>query len=80
MNRLASPAQLRASEMRLRRVLESDMIGIAFWLSPLLTLFVLACGAVLAFVSRRFIRSAKQLGANDRALIKSYTSVPTLLE
>ncbi|MCR2802523.1 ABC transporter ATP-binding protein [Paenibacillus soyae] len=47
-------------------------IGIAFWLSPLLTLFVLACGAALALVSRRFIRSAKQLGSQTSQHAQHY--------
>ncbi|MHA6485260.1 ABC transporter ATP-binding protein [Paenibacillus sp. strain BS8-2] len=47
-------------------------IGIAFWLSPLLTLFVLICGAVLGLLSRKFIRKAKELGNQTSQLSQQY--------
>lgn len=47
-------------------------IAIAFWLSPSLTLFVLACGSILAIVSRRFIRKAKQLGSQTSQHAQNY--------
>ncbi|MDF2835618.1 MAG: multidrug transporter [Paenibacillus sp.] len=47
-------------------------IGIAFWLSPLLTLFVLVCGALLGLLSRRFIRKAKELGSQTSQLSQQY--------
>jgi ABC-type multidrug transport system fused ATPase/permease subunit len=47
-------------------------IGIAFWLSPLLTLFVLVCGALLGLLSRRFIRKAKELGGQTSQLAQQY--------
>lgn len=47
-------------------------IAIAFWLSPSLTLFVLICGSILAFASRRFIRRAKQLGSQTSQHAQNY--------
>ncbi|WP_138752499.1 ABC transporter ATP-binding protein [Paenibacillus sinopodophylli] len=47
-------------------------IGIAFWLSPVLTLFVLGCGIVLGVCSRKFIKQAKQLGNQTSQLSQSY--------
>lgn len=47
-------------------------IAIAFWLSPSLTLFVLVCGSILAIVSRRFIRRAKQLGSQTSQHAQNY--------
>lgn len=47
-------------------------IGIAFWLSPQLTLFVLACGALLGLLSRRFIRRANELGKQTSELSQQY--------
>lgn len=47
-------------------------IGIAFWLSPSLTFFVLICGSILAIVSRRFIRRAKQLGSQTSQHAQNY--------
>lgn len=37
-------------------------IGIAFWLSPLITVFVVICGAALALFSRKFSKKAFVLG------------------
>ncbi|WP_028611927.1 ABC transporter ATP-binding protein [Paenibacillus harenae] len=47
-------------------------IGIAFWLSPSLTLFVLGCGIILGLFSRTFIKNAKQLGNQTSQLSQSY--------
>ncbi|MGO4543313.1 ABC transporter ATP-binding protein [Paenibacillus sp. 2TAB23] len=47
-------------------------IGIAFLLSPTLTLFVLGCGIVLGVFSRKFIKEAKQLGNQTSQLSQSY--------
>ncbi|MBD2872028.1 ABC transporter ATP-binding protein [Paenibacillus arenilitoris] len=47
-------------------------IGLAFWLSPGLTLFVLASGIVLGLFSRRFIKRAKRLGSQTSKLSQSY--------
>lgn len=47
-------------------------IGIAFWLSPLLTLFVLVCGLILGLLSQRFIRRAKELGSQTSQLAQQY--------
>ncbi|MEH7106960.1 ABC transporter ATP-binding protein [Bacillus sp. JJ1764] len=47
-------------------------IGIAFWLSTKLTLFVLASGFILAFFSRRFIKQSKQLGLKTSLLAQEY--------
>ncbi|MGJ7911429.1 ABC transporter ATP-binding protein [Neobacillus sp. LXY-1] len=47
-------------------------IGIAFWLSTKLTLFVLVSGFILAFFSRRFIKQSKQLGLKTSLLAQEY--------
>ncbi|MDQ8735958.1 ABC transporter ATP-binding protein [Paenibacillus sp. LHD-38] len=47
-------------------------IGIAFWLSPTLTLFVLGCGIILGLFSRKFIKEAKKLGNQTSQLSQSY--------
>lgn len=47
-------------------------IGIAFWLSPTLTMFVLACGIILGMFSRTFIKKAKALGNQTSQLSQSY--------
>ncbi|MBH5317287.1 ABC transporter ATP-binding protein [Paenibacillus sp. GSMTC-2017] len=47
-------------------------IGIALWLSPLLTLFVLVCGLLLAVASRRFIKSSKQIGTQTTQNSQNY--------
>lgn len=47
-------------------------IGIAFWLSAEMTLFVLGCGLVIAFFSRTFIRKSRQLGSQTSELARSY--------
>lgn len=47
-------------------------LGIAFWLSPLLTISVMVCGAALGLFSRRFIRSSKIIGAETTELGRSY--------
>ncbi|NGP60928.1 ABC transporter ATP-binding protein [Paenibacillus thiaminolyticus] len=44
----------------------------AFWISPKITLFVIACGAMLAFLSRGFIRKSKQLGSQTSKLAQAY--------
>ncbi|WGU92968.1 ABC transporter ATP-binding protein [Paenibacillus dendritiformis] len=44
----------------------------AFWISPKMTLFVIACGAMLAFLSRGFIRKSKQLGSQTSKLAQAY--------
>ncbi|BFH66183.1 ABC transporter ATP-binding protein [Paenibacillus dendritiformis] len=44
----------------------------AFWISPTITLFVIACGAMLAFLSRGFIRKSKQLGSHTSKLAQAY--------
>ncbi|QNK59902.1 ABC transporter ATP-binding protein [Paenibacillus sp. PAMC21692] len=47
-------------------------VGIAFWLSPMLTLFVLVCGIILGLLSRRFIRRAKELGSQTSLVSQQY--------
>lgn len=47
-------------------------IGLAFWLSPKITLFVLCCGGVLAIFSRRFIGKSKALGNKTTEIGKKY--------
>lgn len=47
-------------------------IGIAFWLSPNLTLFVLGSGVILGLFSSRFIKRAKTLGNQTSQLSQSY--------
>jgi ABC-type multidrug transport system fused ATPase/permease subunit len=47
-------------------------IGLAFWLSPELTIFVIVCGFLLAFLSRKFIPRSKSLGELTIELSKQY--------
>lgn len=47
-------------------------IGFAFWLSPILTLFVLGCGIILGLFSSKFIKRAKALGNQTSQLSQSY--------
>lgn len=47
-------------------------IGLAFWLSPVMTLFVLAFGFILTLFSRQFIKKAKSLGGQTSELSQSF--------
>lgn len=47
-------------------------IGIAFWLSPKMTLFVLFFGITLIYCSRALIRKSNKLGINSIELSKTY--------
>lgn len=47
-------------------------IGLAFWLSPVLTLTVLISGGLLALFGRRFIRKSKSIGEQTSELSKRY--------
>lgn len=47
-------------------------IGLAFWLSPLLTAVVLISGGVLALFSRKFIKKAGHIGDKTSELSQSY--------
>ncbi|MFF2888876.1 ABC transporter ATP-binding protein [Paenibacillus sp. NPDC057967] len=47
-------------------------IGLALWLSWPLTLFILGCGLLIGWLSRRYIRKSKQLGAVSVDLAQSY--------
>ncbi|MHA7964363.1 ABC transporter ATP-binding protein [Paenibacillus sp. CAU 1782] len=47
-------------------------IGLAFWLSWQLSLFVLGCGLIIGLLSRRFIAKSKQLGSVSVDLAKHY--------
>ncbi|PEW86995.1 multidrug ABC transporter [Bacillus cereus] len=49
-------------------------IGLAFWLSPKMTVFVLICGVVLIICSRTFVKKAKALGRNTSEISQSYMS------
>ncbi|MFD9627201.1 ABC transporter ATP-binding protein [Peribacillus muralis] len=52
-------------------------IGVAFWLAPKITLFVLAAGFLLAIFSRKFIRKAKALGGKTSQLALMYLASVT---
>jgi ATP-binding cassette subfamily C protein len=47
-------------------------IGLAFWLSPLLTAVVLISGGILALFSRKFIKKAGHIGDKTSELSQSY--------
>lgn len=47
-------------------------IGIAFWLSAEMTIFVLCCGAIMAIFSRRFIKRSRNIGNQTSDLSRSY--------
>ncbi|RBP03168.1 ABC transporter ATP-binding protein [Rossellomorea aquimaris] len=47
-------------------------IGVAFWLSPSMTLFVLAAGIILAFFSRSFIMKSRKIGDQTTEIAKNY--------
>lgn len=47
-------------------------IGLAFWLSPALTAFVLLSGALLLMVARRFIRRSRDQGRKTSELSQNY--------
>lgn len=47
-------------------------IGLAFWLSPKITLFVLLCGVVIIFLNRKFLKRSLALGNRNFELGKSY--------
>ncbi|AJS59959.1 ABC transporter ATP-binding protein [Paenibacillus sp. IHBB 10380] len=47
-------------------------IGLALWLSPLLTLVVLVSGGLLALYSRKFIKKSKLIGEQTTELSKHY--------
>ncbi|KIV75302.1 Lipid A export ATP-binding/permease protein MsbA [Bacillus mycoides] len=47
-------------------------IGFAFWLAADITIFVLCCAVVLAFLSRRFIKKSKRLGGRTSENSKAY--------
>lgn len=47
-------------------------VGFAFWLSAKLTIFVLCCGLVLAFFSKKFIKKSKILGSQTSELSQRY--------
>ncbi|WP_028550868.1 ABC transporter ATP-binding protein [Paenibacillus sp. UNC451MF] len=47
-------------------------IGIALWLSAKMTLFVLACGLIMALFSRTFIRKFRMLGTQTSDVARSY--------
>ncbi|MFC0269938.1 ABC transporter ATP-binding protein [Metabacillus herbersteinensis] len=47
-------------------------IGLAFLLSPNLTIFVLLCGLVLVFLNRKFLKSSLALGNRNYILGKDY--------
>lgn len=47
-------------------------VGIALWLSPLMTVFVICCGLAVSYFSRIFIRRSRLLGQETSELGKSY--------
>ncbi|GMK40057.1 ABC transporter ATP-binding protein [Paenibacillus sp. CCS19] len=47
-------------------------IGIALWLSYKLTLLVLACGLLLAFINRKSFAASRSIGDEMTTLMKSY--------
>ncbi|MDT8861080.1 ABC transporter ATP-binding protein/permease [Alkalihalobacillus sp. MEB130] len=47
-------------------------IGLAFWLSPSITSFVLACGLILLFFNRKFLKRSLELGSRNFTLGKEY--------
>ncbi|WP_199620970.1 ABC transporter ATP-binding protein [Paenibacillus alkalitolerans] len=47
-------------------------IGIALWISARMTLLILICGLLLAFLSRKFIEHSKEYGDQTTELAKSY--------
>lgn len=46
-------------------------VGLAFWLSPQMTIFMLICGVILIICSRTFVKKAK---ANISEISQSYMS------
>ncbi len=49
-------------------------IGLAFWLSPNITVFVLLCGLILIFFNRKFLKRSLALGKMNFELGRSYLS------
>ncbi|QOR65464.1 ABC transporter ATP-binding protein [Cytobacillus suaedae] len=47
-------------------------IGIALWLSPVLTLFVITCGLLLSLFSKKFIKESKELGNKSSIHAQEY--------
>lgn len=47
-------------------------VGIAFWLSPKMTLFVILCGLGLSLFARKFIKNSRKLGSKTSVLAKEY--------
>lgn len=47
-------------------------IGLAFWLSPNITMFVLLCGLTLIFLNRKFLKRSLELGSRNFQLGKEY--------
>lgn len=47
-------------------------VGLAFWLSPTMTIFVLVCGFSLSFFARTFIKKSKKLGNKTSEITKEY--------
>ncbi|RDW22392.1 ABC transporter ATP-binding protein [Oceanobacillus arenosus] len=47
-------------------------IGLAFWLSPTITIFVLLCGLILIFFNRKFLKQSLALGNRNFELGRSF--------
>jgi len=47
-------------------------IGLAFWLSPTITSYVLLCGALLVFMNRKFFKESMALGKRNFELNRTY--------
>jgi ABC-type multidrug transport system fused ATPase/permease subunit len=53
-------------------IFTSIQVGLAFWLSPNITFFVLLFGLVLLFFNRKFLKRSLALGNRNFELAKSY--------
>ena len=49
-------------------------VGLAFWLSPTITSFVLACGFILLLFNRKFLKRSLELGNRSFTLGRDYLS------
>ncbi|WP_062109548.1 ABC transporter ATP-binding protein [Bacillus niameyensis] len=47
-------------------------VGLAFWLSPQITLFVLLAGSIIVFLNRRFLKKSLALGQRNYELGKMF--------
>lgn len=47
-------------------------IGVSFWLSPSITVFVLVSGLIIAYFSKKYIKKSRALGNQTSEIAKSY--------